>query len=152
MAAMRLVREYQSALDGILTDLIKSGTDAVNTSTMRGSGGMIDAIVLIFNFVFDNETWPERWGTGIISPLYKQDSRLDPSNYRPVTLMSVMGKLFGVVVNQRLQGFTEAYDCLADEQGGFRPERGTWHPTRSSFYVSYSPRGRSGASLRVCHV
>ena len=92
MAAMRLVREYQSALDGaitrqevfdairklrmgkapgedgILTDLIKSGADAVNTSTMRGSGGMIDAIVLIFNFVFDNETWPERWGTGIICP------------------------------------------------------------------------------------
>ena len=39
--------------------------------------------------------------------------------------MSVIGKLFGVVVNTRLMQFTEAMDTVADEQGGFRPNRGT---------------------------
>jgi hypothetical protein len=69
--------------------------------------------------------WPERWGTGIIFPLHKHDSRLDPSNYRPITLLSVVGKLFGVVVNARLAAFSEATGSLSDEQGGFRPNRGT---------------------------
>ena len=85
----------------------------------------MDALVLVFNFVFENEIWPDRWGTGVIVPLHKQDSRLEPSNYRPITLLSVVGKLFGHIVNARLANFSEATGSIADEQGGFRRSRGT---------------------------
>ena len=111
--------------DGILTDILKTAADAVNNSKLRGGNAVVDALVLMFNFVFDKGVWPERWGTGIIFPLHKHDSRLDPSNYRPITLLSVVGKLFGVVVNARLSAFSEATNSLSDEQGGFRPNRGT---------------------------
>jgi hypothetical protein len=111
--------------DGILTDILKTAADAVNNSKLRGDNTVVDALVLMFNFVFDKGVWPERWGTGIIFPLHKHDSRLDPSNYRPITLLSVVGKLFGVVVNARLSAFSEATGSLSDEQGGFRPNRGT---------------------------
>lgn len=79
---------------------------------------------MLFNCVFDNELWPERWGTGTIVPLHKHDSKLDSANYRPITLLSVVGNLFGSVVNARLQGFSEATGSIPEEQGGFRPERG----------------------------
>ena len=79
----------------------------------------------MFNFVLDKGVWPERWGTGVIFPLHKHDSRLDPSNYRPITLLSVMGKLFGRIINRRLSNFSEATGTLSDEQGGFRRKRGT---------------------------
>lgn len=111
--------------DGILTDILKTAADAVNNSKLRGDNTVVYALVLMFNFVFDKGVWPERWGTGIIFPLHKHDSRLDPSNYRPITLLSVVGKLFGVVVNTRLSAFSEATGSLSDEQGGFRPNRGT---------------------------
>ena len=111
--------------DGILTDILKTAADAVNNSKLRGGNSVVDALVLMFNFVFDKGVWPERWGTGIIFPLHKHDSRLNPSNYRPITLLSVVGKLFGVVVNARLSAFSEATGSLSDEQGGFRPKRGT---------------------------
>jgi hypothetical protein len=111
--------------DGILTDILKTAADAVNNGKLRGDNSVVDALVLMFNFVFDKGVWPERWGTGIIFPLHKHDSRLDPSNYRPITLLSVVGKLFGVVVNARLSAFSEATGSLSDEQGGFRPGRGT---------------------------
>ena len=111
--------------DGILTDILKTAADAVNNGKLRGGNAVVDALVLLFNFVFDKEVWPERWGTGIIFPLHKHDSRLDPSNYRPITLLSVVGKLFGVIVNARLSAFSEATGTLSDEQGGFRPNRGT---------------------------
>ena len=88
--------------DGILTDILKTAADAVNNGTLRGGNAVVDALVLLFNFVFDKEVWAERWGTGIIFPLHKHESRLDPSNYRPITLLSVVGKLFGVIVNARL--------------------------------------------------
>jgi len=62
---------------------------------------------------------------GIIFPLYKQDSRLDPGNYRPITLLSVIGKLFGSILEKRLSSWAERTLALADEQGGFRRGRGT---------------------------
>jgi hypothetical protein len=111
--------------DGVLTDILKTAADAVNNSKLRRGNTVVDAMVLLFNFVFDKEVWPERWGTGIIFPLHKHDSRLNPANYRPITLLSVVGKLFGVIVNARLSAFSEATGSLSDEQGGFRPKRGT---------------------------
>ena len=81
--------------------------------------------ILLFNFVFDNEIWPERWAMGIIFPLYKQDSRLEPGNYQPITLLSIIGKLFGSVIESRLSAWSESTLAIADEQGGFRRSRGT---------------------------
>ena len=111
--------------DGILTDIIKTAADAVNNNKLRGNNTVVDALVLLFNYMFDNEVWPERWSSGLIVPLHKHDSKLDPANYRPITLLSVLGKLFGSVVNARLQDFSEATGSIADEQGGFRRDRAT---------------------------
>jgi hypothetical protein len=111
--------------DGILTDILKTAADGVNNSKLRPGNSVVNAITLLFNFVFDREVWPERWGMGVIIPLYKHDSRLEPGNYRPITLMSVVGKLFGIIVNNRLLNWSEATGTISDEQGGFRPKRGT---------------------------
>jgi hypothetical protein len=111
--------------DGVLTDILKTAADAVNTNKLKPGNSVVDALVLLFNYVFDNEVWPDRWGSGIIFPLHKHGSRLDPSNYRPITLMSIVGKLFGLVLNNRLIEFSELTNSVSDEQGGFRPHRGT---------------------------
>ena len=111
--------------DGILTDILKSGAGAVGNSKLEHSTSVVDALVLMFNFVFENEVWPERWGSGVIFPIHKQDSRLDPGNYRPITLLSIVGKLFGRIMTTRLSDFSEATGSVCDEQGGFRSKRGT---------------------------
>jgi hypothetical protein len=112
-------------VDGILSSVIKAAADAVGTSTLKKGNSVVEALTLLFNYVFDKEEWPERWGSGIVFPLYKQDSRLEPGNYRPITLLSVIGKLFGSVIENRLSGWSEATGAIADEQGGFRRNRGT---------------------------
>ena len=114
-----------SGEDGVLTDILKTAADAVNTSKLKSGNSVVDALVLLFNYVFDNEVWPDRWGSGIIFPLHKHGSRLDPCNYRPITLMSIVGKIFGLVLNNRLIEFSELTNSVSDEQGGFRPNRGT---------------------------
>jgi hypothetical protein len=111
--------------DGILPDIVKTAADAMNNSKLREGNTVVAAITELFNFMFTNEVWPSRWSTGVITPLFKEDSRLDPSNYRPITLLSIMGKLFGSVINARLTRFSEATDSICDEQGGFRRSRGT---------------------------
>jgi hypothetical protein len=111
-------------MDGILTDILKTAADGVGTSKMRGNNTVVTALCLLFNFVLDREVWPERWGSGVIFPLHKADSRLNPANFRPITLLSVVGKMFGIIVNARVMQYSEAVGAISDEQGGFRALRG----------------------------
>ena len=69
----------------LFLDILKTVADAVNNSKIRGNNTVVDALTLLFNYVFMNEVW----STGVIFPLYKHGSRLDPDNYRPITLLSV---------------------------------------------------------------
>ena len=101
-AIRRIKAGKAPGVDGVTTTILKMAADAVGTSKLKPTNHVVDSLVLLFNYVFDREEWPERWATGIIFPIYKQDSRLDPGNYRPITLLSVIGKLFGSVVESRL--------------------------------------------------
>jgi hypothetical protein len=111
--------------DGLIPDLIKSAADAVNNDKLRGDNSVVDALTLLFNYVLHNEVWPARWSTGVIYPLHKSGDRLDPANYRPITLLSVVGKLFGRIIANRMLEWSEENGVISDEQGGFRPKRGT---------------------------
>ena len=61
-------------------------------------------------------------------PVYKKSSRDECGNYRGISLLSVVGKIYAKykiyarVVCDRLRLLTDA--VLMDEQGGFRMRRG----------------------------
>ena len=64
---------------------------------------------------------PTQWCTGIILPLYKnKGSHDDPNNYRGITLLSCLGKLFTNIINNRLAQYLEDDNILGEEQAGFR--------------------------------
>ena len=58
----------------------------------------------LFNIIFDLGLVPTQWSIGNIIPIYKQKgNKDDPANYRPITLLCCMGKLFKSIINSRLQ-------------------------------------------------
>ena len=57
----------------------------------------------------------------MIKPLYKgKGSRDCADNYRGITLLSCVGKLFTAVLNDRVTSFIESLGLLGEEQAGFR--------------------------------
>ena len=58
----------------------------------------------------------------MIVQIYKKGSRMDCMNYSGISLMSVVGKVFARVLNERVKGLT--VDKVMAEQGGFRVGRG----------------------------
>ena len=61
----------------------------------------------------------------MITPVPKdatKDKRV-PLNYLGISLLSVVGKLFASVLNNRLLGYLENNHLLAEEQNGFRQKR-----------------------------
>ncbi len=75
----------------------------------------------MFNLVLDSGIFPEKWLIGIIKPIYKNKGDEDnPANYRPITLLSCVSKLFTSVLNNRLNQYVERTGILLDNQAGFR--------------------------------
>src|SRR5215467_2870727 len=75
---------------------------------------------------WDTERVPLDWMQGVVFPLYKDGDDRDPMNYRGITLLSIVGKVYNRVLGNRLMSFAERGELgIVEEPGGFRPERGT---------------------------
>jgi len=56
---------------------------------------MSDVYVDLFNVLLKNGIVPKSWTTGVIRPIFEnKGSANDPTNYRHVTLLRCLGKLF----------------------------------------------------------
>ena len=64
-------------------------------------------IVKILNKIFELGEFPEEWAAGIIVVLFKGGDKKELNNYKGITLLSILGKLFVGIVNNRLTKFSE---------------------------------------------
>ena len=86
---------------------------------------VINALHSLFNFCLDTGLIPSIWRKAIITPIPK-DSTKDPRiplNYRGISLLSTVSKLYSSVLNNRLLPYLEENALLVDEQNGFRSDR-----------------------------
>ena len=79
----------------------------------------------LFNKILESGEIIPEWLIGLIVPIYKDGARLDPGNYRGITLMSCLGKLFLSILNSRLLKFVLEKNILSINQLGFVPENRT---------------------------
>ena len=63
---------------------------------------MVCLLERLLRVVWHEETVPRQWREGLIVNLFKQGAREDPGNYRGITLLSGVGKVFCKVLNNRL--------------------------------------------------
>ncbi len=66
---------------------------------------------------------PKDWKKADIFPIYKNGSKEEPSNYRPVSLTSVVAKMCERIVKQRWSEYMEKREILTDRQFRFKKGR-----------------------------
>ena len=82
-------------VDNILNEFIKYGPEE-----------LIPVLEKLFNIVLDTGIIPTNWTIGVIKPLYKNKGDInDVNNYRGITLLSCIGKLFTSILNSRLYSY-----------------------------------------------
>ena len=93
----RLKNNKANGIDNIINEFLKNCPDCV-----------IYIIVQLFNLVLNTGIVPTDWCIGIVVPLYKNKGSIDdPDNYRGITLLSCLGKLFTAAINARLTSYLE---------------------------------------------
>ena len=82
-------------------------------------------ILNIFNNILNLEYFPHCWTFGEIVPIFKIGDRSLHNNYRGITLLSCLTKLFTRILNGRLSNWAECNEKLNETQFGIRKGRGT---------------------------
>ena len=99
--------------DGILNEQIKSTYHLMKNIYLK-----------LFNIILLAGCFPDIWALGSIVPIFKKKGNInDPNNYRGITLISCLGKLFDSVLNNRLK--KASVKLLLENQAGFKPDYAT---------------------------
>ncbi|CAM5145241.1 unnamed protein product [Eretmochelys imbricata] len=78
-----------------------------------------ELLTMVCNLSFKSATVSNDWKIANVTPIFKKDSRGDPGNYRPVSLMSVPGKLVETIVKNKIVRHIEEHKLLRKSQHGF---------------------------------
>ena len=115
-----------------------------NEFLKQSSDDLVNFYSLFFNFILDTGLVPDIWCKGLIMPLFKKGDRSDPDNYRGITLLSCMGKLFTACINKRITSFMDEDQKLGPEQAGFREEFSTLDHVFTLYSIIEFYRTRKG--------
>ena len=117
----RLKRGKSPGIDGVLADMIKDGSSVLK-----------ECLLWLFNCILASP-FPERLSVGLITAVYKSGGKNNTSNYRGITVGSVIAKLFAAncsndsmlehtlnILEQRIASWAEKHGVKAKGQAGFR--------------------------------
>ena len=79
----------------------------------------------LMNRSFDEDIFPEIWKLANVIPIFKKGDKFQPSNYRPVALLSCVGKLQERIVFKNMYNFLLDNNLSYNYQSGFLPHHST---------------------------
>jgi hypothetical protein len=81
----------------------------------------------IINLSFQCGQFPSTLKCSKVIPVFKKGSPLEPSNYRPISLLSNIEKIFEKLMYSRLICFIDSHSIIYSRQYGFRKHHSTVH-------------------------
>ena len=84
---------------------------------------LVTPLTKFFQLSAASGTLPEQWKTAHVSVLHKKQSRKSPSNYRPVSLTSVVCKTMESIIRDKIMTHMTDNAMFSKAQHGFRPGR-----------------------------
>ena len=88
---------------------------------------LVTPLCLIANMSFAKGIHPDKLKIAKIIPIFKKGSKLIPSNYRPISLLSNINKIMEKIVYSRVFSFLDKNKIFYKQQYGFRPKYSTNH-------------------------
>jgi exonuclease III len=93
---------------------------------LLGSKILMLVVVILLNSILTTGNIPQSWKDAILTVLYKgKGKKTDTANYRPISLLSQLGKLLAKILQNRAQNFAEKNNIIDEAQSGFRKKRST---------------------------
>lgn len=96
--------------DGITTNLLKACRHT-----------LVPLLTHVFNRSLATAVVPNAFKNAIVYPIHKRGVKSCVDNYRPISILPAISKIFERILNSRLLKYLEHNNILSTNQYGFRP-------------------------------
>ena len=79
---------------------------------------IVAPLTKLFNHCIDAGEWPCQWKRSNLNPVYKKDDETSKRNYRPISILSAIAKVFEKLKYDQL--YNTFTPILSDNMSGFR--------------------------------
>lgn len=115
--ALKLIKSSSSCgHDGISNKLLKMLLPVIS-----------EPLAQIFNECIELNYFPEQLKIARIIPLYKEGNRKLVNNYRPISLLPSIDKVFEKIIYKRMISFIDKYKLINEQQFGFQKNKSCIH-------------------------
>ena len=103
------------------------GPDEITPNLIKTfNTNLIKPLTLLFNRSLQLGQVPSQWKMANVSAIFKgKGSEDDPSNYRPISITSCVGKILEKIIFKYLYNYLQENQILTKFQSGFRPKDST---------------------------
>ncbi|XP_055612515.1 uncharacterized protein LOC129759125 [Uranotaenia lowii] len=103
---------------------LSAGPDGIPATFLkRYISHMLIPLKIIFQVSLDQSTFPSLWKEAYMFPVHKKGDRRNVNNYRGISALCAIAKLFELVVLEPIFSYCKPY--FSNEQHGFMPKRST---------------------------
>ena len=136
---------------------VRSKIDALNRYKSPGPDGFLPRVLKevrdevsphlcsIFRKSLETGCVPKDWRDAEVTPIFKKGNASEPSNYRPISLTSVVGKLMESILVDKITQHVESNHLLRNSQHGFRRHRSCLTNLLEFFHFVFSEHDREKA-------
>ena len=103
-----------------------AGPDGIQAKDLVLAGNSaIDGLNTIFSKSLKNSRFPSKWKLARVAAIFKKGNQLDPANYRPLSMLSLPGKLLENQFCRVLDEHLQIHNLYSNNQWGFGKGRST---------------------------
>ena len=103
-----------------------TGLDKTPAKVLKFASSIIaPSLTFIFNSSLSTGIFIDDWKNARVCPVYKGNDRRDMGNYRPISILPIISKVFEKEVFQQLYHYLKVNSVLSRFQSGFRPFHST---------------------------
>ncbi len=101
-----------------------TGADQLSARLLREcKDELLLPLKLLFNKSLQERVVPKLWKCANVTPIFKKGNKCEAENYRPISLTSIVMKIFERILKDKITSFLENHDLILNTQHGFRNNR-----------------------------
>ena len=103
-----------------------TGPDGIGNRILKEAAlPLAEPLSHIFNYCLSLGMFPDVWKIACVTPLFKKGEPSDCNNYRPISLLPCISKVFERVLFNHVHGYLRVNGLISQNQSGFTPGDGT---------------------------
>ena len=127
-----------------------NGPDNVSNRLLKEtSKSIVTPLKSILNMSLETSSVPVKWKEAHVTPIFKSGDRQDKANYRPISLLSNIGKILERIVFKQLYTFCETHGLLTWRNSGYKRLDST---VNQMIYISHKIYEALAKGEEVCFV